>query len=137
VVERKLANGFDRNGHNVYFFSDRDVARYGMIFRSSRAGRGVANARFLELARKFEPELIVIQHSSLIATASLAEAKETRGRPRGALASAERNGRSGSPRRFQRRQALDRVDNGVRPLHISERGGDRRRSQAEAGDLRR
>jgi hypothetical protein len=82
VVERKLANGFDRNGHNVYFFSDRDVARYGTIFRSSRAGRGVANARFLELARKFEPELIVVQHSSLIATASLAEAKETRGRPR-------------------------------------------------------
>ena len=82
IVERKLANGFARNGHHVYFFSDRDVARNGTIFRSSRAGRGVANARFLEVARNFEPELIVIQHSSLIATANLAEAKRTRGKPR-------------------------------------------------------
>ncbi|OYZ31315.1 MAG: hypothetical protein B7Y31_12400, partial [Novosphingobium sp. 16-62-11] len=26
TVERKLANGFVRNGHLVHFFSDRDVA---------------------------------------------------------------------------------------------------------------
>ena len=45
-VERKLANGFTRNGHLVHFFSDRDVARAGTMFRSSRAGRGVANRDF-------------------------------------------------------------------------------------------
>ena len=37
IVERKLAlNGFTRNGHLVHFFSDRDVARNGTLFRSSR-----------------------------------------------------------------------------------------------------
>src|SRR5208283_3010099 len=75
IVERKLANGFTRNGHLAYLFSDRDVARTGTIFRSSRAGRKSANAQFLEVVRNFEPELIVIAHSSLIATESLAEAK--------------------------------------------------------------
>jgi hypothetical protein len=75
IVERKLANGFTRNGHLAYLFSDRDAARTGTIFRSSRAGRKVANAQFLEVARNFEPDLIVIAHSSPITTESLAEAK--------------------------------------------------------------
>jgi Glycosyl transferases group 1 len=75
IVERKLANGFTRNGHLAHTFSDRDAARTGTIFRSSRAGRGVANAQFMEVVRHFEPDLIVIAHSSLITTESLAEAK--------------------------------------------------------------
>jgi len=82
MVERKLANGFTRNGHLVHFFSDRDVARTGTIFRSSRAGRGVANARFLEVVRKFQPALIAIAHSSLISTENLAEAKRLGSSPR-------------------------------------------------------
>ena len=81
-VERKLANGFIRNGHVVTFFSDRDVARAGTIFRSSRAGRGVANTHFLKFARAFEPHLILTAHSSLITTESFAEAKALAFRPR-------------------------------------------------------
>jgi hypothetical protein len=81
-VERKLANGFTRNGHLVYFFSDRDVARAGTLLRSSRAGRGVANARLLAAAKNFEPDLILIAHSSLIATETLARAKDLPSRPR-------------------------------------------------------
>jgi hypothetical protein len=81
-VERKLANGFTRNGHNVLFFSDRDVARAGTIFRSSRAGRGAANAKFLEAVRNFAPHAIVIAHASLISTQSLSDAKASAGRPR-------------------------------------------------------
>jgi len=74
-VEHKLANGFTRNGHVTYFFSDRDVARNGTVFRSSRAGRGVANARFLDVVRNFQPEMILIVHSSLVATETLADAR--------------------------------------------------------------
>jgi len=81
-VERKLANGFTRNGHNVWFFSDRDVARAGTLLRSSRAGRGVANARFLDAVRNFEPQAIVLSHASLITTETLAEAKRASSRPR-------------------------------------------------------
>jgi hypothetical protein len=81
-VERKIANGFSRNGHLVYFFSDRDVARTGTVFCSSRAGRGVANAQFLAVARNFRPDLIVVVHSSLISTETLARAQSLTPRPR-------------------------------------------------------
>ena len=81
-VERKLANGFTRNGHSVWFFSDRDVARASSLFRSSRAGRGAANAKFLETARNFAPDAIVTSHASLLATETLGEAKRGRSRPR-------------------------------------------------------
>jgi hypothetical protein len=81
-VEHKLANGFVRNGHVVRFFSDRDVARNATIFRSSRAGRVAANRQFLEVVRNFQPEFVVLMHSSLIATETFAEAKRLPGRPR-------------------------------------------------------
>jgi hypothetical protein len=75
IVERKLANGFARNGHLAYLFSDRDVARTGTIFRSSRAGRKIANVQFLEVVRNFEPDFILIAHSSLVTSESLGEAR--------------------------------------------------------------
>ena len=82
TVERKLANGFARNGHSVWFFSDRDAARAASFFRSSRAGRGAVQGKFLEAVRNFAPQAVVLAHSSLIATETLAQAKETAARPR-------------------------------------------------------
>jgi len=70
-VERKLANGFARNGHSVWFFSDRDVARAATLFRSSRTGRGAANAKFLEAVKNYAPHAIVFAHACLIATETL------------------------------------------------------------------
>ena len=84
-VERKLGHGFVRNGHNVLFFSDRDVARAGSFFRSSRAGRGAANAKFLEAVGNFAPDAIVAAHASLIATDTFAQAKAAPSRPRLAM----------------------------------------------------
>ncbi len=74
-VDRKLANGFLRNGHSVWFFSDRDVARASTLLRSSRAGRGAAQEKFREAVRNYAPHAIVLMHSSLIATETLEEAK--------------------------------------------------------------
>jgi len=74
-VDRKLANGFTRNGHSVWFFSDRDAARAATLFRSSRAGRGAVQETFRAAVRNFAPHAIVLMHSSLIATATLAEVK--------------------------------------------------------------
>jgi hypothetical protein len=81
-VERKLANGFTRNGHSVLFFSDRDVARAGSLFRSSRAGRGAANAKFLAAVANYAPHAVVFAHSCLIATETFAAAKAGPARPR-------------------------------------------------------
>ena len=75
VFERKLLNGFIRNGHDVQFFSDRDAARNGTIFGSSRAGHGVANKQFLEFVHNYAPDFVVLTYSSMVKTETLAEAR--------------------------------------------------------------
>jgi hypothetical protein len=70
-VERILANGLIRNGHNVYFFSDRDVARSANMIGSSRWGAGRCNEIFIETCRNLEPDVIVFGHADLISVFSL------------------------------------------------------------------
>ncbi|MEP3245261.1 MAG: glycosyltransferase [Sneathiella sp.] len=73
---RKLANGFIRNGHQVYQFSDRDIARSSSWFESRKFGVLPANRRLLETAREFYPDLIVVGHSDLIFTRTLKQIKK-------------------------------------------------------------
>lgn len=68
---RKLANGFIRNGHQVYQFSDRDIARGSTWFESRKFGIIPANNRLLETARQFSPDLLVVGHSQQIYTRTL------------------------------------------------------------------
>jgi hypothetical protein len=70
-VERLVHNGLVRNGHHVYFFSDRDVARASNIIGSSRWGAGRCNDIFLDTCRNFEPDFILFGHADLISMASL------------------------------------------------------------------
>lgn len=74
----KLRNGFVRNGHDVCFFSDRDVARNSTIFRSSRAGKREANRIFLDHVRNFGPDLVLLVYSSLVSAETFAEARRLR-----------------------------------------------------------
>ena len=73
--EAKLTNGFIRNGHAVYFFSPKDVARASTIFRSSRIGQKHSNEAFLKTVRVFQPDMIVFVHSVHISDESFQEAK--------------------------------------------------------------
>jgi hypothetical protein len=70
-VERLICNGLVRNGHNVYFFSDRDTARAANIIGSSRWGAGRCNELFIETCRNLQPEFILFGHADLISVASL------------------------------------------------------------------
>lgn len=67
-VGRKLNNGLIRNGHNVLFFSDRDVARASNLFGSSRSAKGmrIANERLIETAEHFKPEFLLFGHADII-----------------------------------------------------------------------
>jgi hypothetical protein len=67
-VGRKLNNGLIRNGHNVLFFSDRDVARSSNVWGSSRSKKGMrtANARLIETAEHFKPEFLLFGHADII-----------------------------------------------------------------------
>ena len=72
---RKLCNGFTRNGHNVYFMSDRDTARSATIFGSRKVGIGHCNKVFLDICVNFKPDFIVIGHADIITNVSLEKAR--------------------------------------------------------------
>lgn len=75
-VGRKLNNGFVRNGHNVYFISDRDVARSSNILGIRKFGKSTANKYFLDVCNNFQPDLIVFGHADIISPDSLRRARE-------------------------------------------------------------
>ena len=73
---RKLANGFIRNGHQVYQYSDRDIARASTWFGSRKFGIVPANSRLLEVARKYWPDFLVIGHADPIFAITLAKIRK-------------------------------------------------------------
>ena len=72
-TDRKLSAGFTRNGHFVYDFSCRDVARTGTVFRTKRLGAGFMNAELLRICRNIEPDRLVIGHGEMIHEDTLAQ----------------------------------------------------------------
>lgn len=65
-TDRKITNGLMRNGHHVYDFSYRDIARFSGWFNSSKTGRTKMVAAFLETLRHFRPHLLLLGHSELL-----------------------------------------------------------------------
>lgn len=78
----KLANGLIRNGHNVFFLSDRDLI-YSLgqfstpgIFGTQTHKRKHISKFFLDVCRHFKPEMIVCVHADLLAPEALGEARQ-------------------------------------------------------------
>lgn len=71
----KMNNGFVRNGHCVYWFSDRDISRAHAIIPSQKWGRGACNRKLLEVCENFRPDVVVLGHADLITNDTLAEIK--------------------------------------------------------------
>jgi len=75
----KLYNGMVRNGHNVYFMSDRDVARSSNPFGFKAMGERFCNRYFIDVCKNFQPEFILLCHADIITSDSVAEAKKMLG----------------------------------------------------------
>ena len=71
----RINNGFIRNNHEVYWFSDRDMARYSSIFGSRKTGVGACNRKFIEVCRNFRPDVIALSSADVIQPKTLAEAR--------------------------------------------------------------
>lgn len=72
-IDRKISNGFVRNGCVVWDFSYRDAARYlSPLFRSKNLGAKKMNAALVAQARAFAPDLILLGHCELITPQTLA-----------------------------------------------------------------
>lgn len=74
-VGRKLVNGLIRNGHNVYFLSDRDTARAASVFGSRTFGVRQCNRIFEETCYNFHPDLILMGHADIISNDALASVR--------------------------------------------------------------
>lgn len=64
--DRKISAGFVRNGHFVYDFSLRDMARMGTIFRSKRFGTAWANAEILRICTQLKPDMVLLGHTDVL-----------------------------------------------------------------------
>jgi glycosyltransferase involved in cell wall biosynthesis len=71
----RINNGFIRNNHEVFWFSDRDVARYSSFLGSRKTGVRACNRKFLEVCRNFEPDVIALCSADIISPDTLAVAR--------------------------------------------------------------
>lgn len=71
----RINNGFIRNNHEVYWFSDRDVARCSNIFGTRKMGVKASNRKLLEVCRNFQPDVIALSSADIIQPETLAEAR--------------------------------------------------------------
>ena len=76
AVERKLSNGFVRDGDFVYDLSDRDTARMESLLRSKRFGRKKLNQVLLKTVDNLRPDLLLLGHTELFAESTLDEARK-------------------------------------------------------------
>ena len=75
-IDRKLSNGLVRNGHFVYDFSYRDIARGNNKFGSKSIGTGAMNRQLLETVYNLEPDMLLIGHSEIVWNETLQEIKK-------------------------------------------------------------
>lgn len=72
----RINNGFIRNNHEVYWFSDRDMARYSSIFHSRTTGVGACNRKFLEVCCNFEPDVIALSSQDILKPETIVAARK-------------------------------------------------------------
>ncbi|WP_374664685.1 glycosyltransferase [Acinetobacter sp.] len=75
-TDRKISAGLTENGHFVYDFSFRDMARMGTIFKTKKLGANWANKEVLKVVDNLEPDLVLVGHSDLMSPNVLKEIKQ-------------------------------------------------------------
>lgn len=75
-TDRKISAGLTENGHFVYDFSFRDMARMGTIFKTKKLGANWANKEILKIVKNLKPHLILVGHSDLLSVETLLYIRE-------------------------------------------------------------
>lgn len=66
----RISNGFTRLGHNVYNFSDRDVARSSYL-KSIGLSQHYLHRKLLETVNHYRPDVVVLGHADLVSVDTL------------------------------------------------------------------
>ncbi len=77
ALQFKINNGFVRNGHNVYWFSDRDIAKTSSIIPSRSFGKRKCNLKLIEVCKNFRPDVIALSHADIISSQTIKYIKDT------------------------------------------------------------
>ena len=70
-------NGLIRNGHFVYDFSYREIAKNSTFLKRKKLGAKKMNEKLLETISNIEPDLLLLGHSELVYTSTLKKIKES------------------------------------------------------------
>lgn len=77
AIDRKITNGLIRNGHFVYDFSYREIAKSLTFLKRKKLGAKKMNEKLLETIHNIKPDLLLLGHSELVYTSTLKQIKET------------------------------------------------------------
>lgn len=75
-IDRKISNGLIRNGHFVYDFSYREVAKNLTFLKRKKIGAKKMNNKLLETIKNLEPDLLLLGHTELVNIRTLTSIKE-------------------------------------------------------------
>jgi len=67
----KIQNGFVRNGHDVYNFTDREIARASNPLGTRKLGIRACNKKLIEVCRNFQPQVMALAHADIIKAETL------------------------------------------------------------------
>lgn len=70
-IDRKISNGLIRNGHFVYDFSYREIAKSLTFFKRKKLGAKKMNAKLFEVLENLQPDLLLLGHTELVFTDTL------------------------------------------------------------------
>ena len=69
--QHKVNNGLVRNGHNVLWFSDRDIARGLNPLRSQKLGKKACNRELIDVSGHFKPDVLLLSQADLISAETI------------------------------------------------------------------
>lgn len=75
AIDRKISNGLIRNGHFVYDFSYREVAKSLAFFKSKKLGAKKMNQALIKVIDSIKPDLLLLGHSEIVFNDTLDEIK--------------------------------------------------------------
>jgi glycosyltransferase involved in cell wall biosynthesis len=65
-IDRKISNGLIRNGHFVYDFSYREIAKNLAFFKRKKLGAKKMNEKLIQTVQNIQPNLLLLGHSELV-----------------------------------------------------------------------
>lgn len=77
AIDRKISNGLIRNGHFVYDFSYREIAKNASFLKRKRIGAKKMNEKLIETIGNIKPDLLLLGHTELVYTSTLKSIKES------------------------------------------------------------